>query len=128
MPIFYPSIQSVKQFTANLAQAAATYDLATVTGGDLMLTKSSIYVVTAGATFTSAAIATNQTSVTNIMTAVEGAVANLIAQKLIPIANANFPILLRSGQKIQYIIVGVTGTGSLLCTFEYNSITGGVLA
>lgn len=104
-----------KSFTANLAQAAGTYDLCTAAGDVLIYPAMlAIYVTTAGATFTSVAIQTNQTNPTNILTAGEGAVANLTAQKnvahAIPTSQA---ILLKSGQKLRYTIVGATGTGAL---------------
>lgn len=116
---------STKKFTANLAQAAATYDLATATGGDILIEAVAIYVATAGATFTSTKIHTNQTNDTNLMTVVEGAVANLVAQKVVPIAGANSPVFLASGQKIQYTIAGATGTGSLTVALRYRSLDSG---
>lgn len=119
----------VKEFTANLAQAAATYDLCTASGDLLVdLYKLGIYVATAGGTFTSVSIQTNQTNVTTILSAAEGAVANLIAQKnlvrAIPVVGG---LILRSGQKFQYTILGLTGTGSLRVDIPYLQITAGAV-
>lgn len=115
----------VARLTANLAQAAGTYTLGTVSVGAIQISKATVYVSTAGATFTSVQIKTNQTNSVNIMSAAEGAVANLTAQKNVTIANANVPITLESGQLLQYVIVGATGTGQLLVTIEYRPITAG---
>ncbi len=129
--IFQPGFSSAmqaKSFTANLAQAAATYDLCTATGGDVVLDiqKLAIYVATVGATLTSVSIQTNQTNITTILSAVEGAVANLIAQKnlvrVIPVIGG---LLLASGQKLQYTIVGVTGTGALTVAIPFMALTAG---
>ena len=122
------TVYSALSFTANLAQAAATYDLCTASGGDILidLYTLGIYVHAAGATFTSVSIQTNQTNNTIIMSAVEGAVANLIAQKnivrAIPVIGG---LVLKSGQKIQYTIVGATGTGTLNVLIPFIPITAG---
>jgi anti-anti-sigma regulatory factor len=123
-----PSTPQALSFTANLAQAAATYDLCTASGGDILLdiSRLAIYVATAGATLTSVSIQSNQTNITTILSAVEGAVANLIAQKnlvrVIPVIGG---LLLKSGQKLQYTIVGATGTGSLNVAIPFMSLTAG---
>lgn len=115
----------ITQFTANLAQAANTYDLLTATGG-IFIGKIVFYVATAGATFDSVSFQTNQTNPTEIMSAAEGAVANLTVQKIIPITYTfAVPIYLANGQKIQYTIVGATGTGSLTCSVLWSPATVG---
>ncbi len=117
-----PDTQQVrcKVFTANLAQAAATYDLATCNAvGGVVILSVDIYCVTAGATFTSVAIATNDTTVVPILSAVEGAVANLTAGKNIVKAFAT-QTYLHTSKKIQYTIVGATGTGSLRVIVRYQ--------
>lgn len=123
-----PTALQAKSFTANLAQAAATYDLCTASGGDVLidLQKLAIYVATAGATLTSVSIQSNQSNITTILSAVEGGVANLIAQKnlvrVIPVIGG---LLLASGQKLQYTIVGLTGTGSLTVAIPFMAMTAG---
>lgn len=130
MATFNPaSVTVIKQFTANLAQAAATYDLCTATGDVLIdLQRLAIYVATAGAVLTSVSIQTNQTNNTIILSAIEGAVANLIAQKnvvrAIPVIGG---LLLANGQKLQYTIVGATGTGSLTVAVPFLSIGGSTI-
>jgi len=118
------NIVQVGQFTANLAQAAATYTLCTATGGDILITNFSFYVQTAGSVFTSVQIKTNQTNSTDLMSAAEGVVANILAQKLVSVARTA-PIFLKSGQLLQYVIVGATGSGSLTCNFTYQPFTVG---
>lgn len=118
----------IAQFTANLAQAAATYDLCTATNGDVNIDVRglSIYVATAGAVLTSVAIQTNQTNNTALLSAVEGAVANLLAQKnLVRAIPTIGGLLLKSGQKLQYTLVGATGSGSLNVTVPYMPVTAG---
>lgn len=127
MAVFTPSTPTPIAFTANLAQAAATYDLCTASGDVLIdLYNLGVYVATAGATLTSVSIQTNQTNATTILSAVEGAVANLIAQKnivrAIPVIGG---LVLKSGQKIQFTILGATGTGSLSVIIPYSPITAG---
>lgn len=124
MPV-YPlvpstSLANIRAFTANLAQAAATYDLAVVNAlGGVVILGVDIYVQTAGATFTSVAIATNDTTVVPILSAVEGAVANLTVGKNVVKAFSGATYL-HTGKKIQYTIVGATGTGSLLVVVRYQ--------
>lgn len=122
-----PDTQQIrcKTFTANLAQAAATYDLATASAvGGVVILSVDIYVVTAGATFTSVAIATNDTTVVPILSAVEGAVANLTVGKNVVKAFATNTYL-HTSKKIQYTIVGVTGTGSLLVVIRFQPSVNG---
>lgn len=121
-----PTVQNqseVKEFTINLAQAAATYDLFTASG-DVAIEDISYYVSTVGATFTSVAVQTNDTTVLALVSAVEGAVANILAGKTLrPAAAQSFQ--LRSGKKVQYVIVGVTGTGAIKAVVRFRPITGG---
>ena len=104
-----------KSFAANLAQAANTYDLCTASGDVLIdINRLAIYVTKKNATLTSVSIQSNQTNATTLLSAAEGAVANLIAQKnlvrAIPVIGN---LLLKSGQKLTFTIAGSTGTGAL---------------
>lgn len=119
------SLIKTKVFTANLAQAAATYDLATcnATGG-VVIHDVQIYVATAGATFTSVAIATNDTTAVAILSAAEGAVANLTVGKNVAKAFTG-PTYLHTSKKIQFTMVGSTGTGSLLVIVRYQPSVAG---
>lgn len=116
-----------RSFTANLAQAAGTYDLCTATGGDVSIDmyNISLYVVTAGATFTSVSVQTNQTNPTVVLTSAEGAVANIIAQKNLVRSVTVGSLLLASGQKLQYTIAGATGTGSLKVAMAFMPLANG---
>lgn len=118
-PVPDTGMSRVKVFTANLAQAAATYDLATVnvTGG-IVIHDVQIYCSVAGATFTSVAIASNDTTPVALLSAAEGAVANLTAGKNIAKAFTG-PTYLHTSKKLQYAIVGSTGTGTLLVVVRY---------
>lgn len=116
-----------KQFTANLAQAAGTYDLCQASGSDVYVVGMSVYVQTAGATFTSVAIQTNQTTPQVLLSSSDGAVANLTAQKQLfnsigGWSQSGGPVLLRDGQKIQFTLVGLTGTGTLLVGFIFMPV------
>jgi hypothetical protein len=107
-----------KEFSADLSQAAGTYDICAASGGGCYVEDVVVYVTTAAATLTSVSIQTNQANSTTVMSAVEGAVANLISQKVVSLALSR-PIYLADGQKLQYTIVGATGTGALLVVPKY---------
>lgn len=117
----------IKQFTADLSQAAGTYDLLAASGSGIYIKNANIYVSTAGATFTSVSIQTNQTTPKVILSSTDGAVANLTSQAQIENSidgwGRSHPIYLASGQKWQYTIVGTTGTGALLVTVEFLPVT-----
>jgi hypothetical protein len=114
-----------KVFTANLAQAAGTYDLAAANAtGGVIIHDIQIYVVTAAATLTSVAIQTNDTTSVPILSAVEGAVANLTVGKNVSKV-FNGPTYVHTSKKIQYTLVGTTGTGSLLVVVRYQPTTNG---
>jgi hypothetical protein len=108
----------------NCAQAAGTYDLFTATG-DCLVEVNTYYQITAGATFTSLAIQTDDTTPFVIMSAAEGAVANLTAQKNITTANKIAPFLLQNGKKIRMTLVGTTGTGTGMLAVQYTPVTTG---
>ena len=115
----------VRTFSANLAQAAATYDLATATGGDVWLAEAIVYVTTAGATFTSVSIQSNDTTPVTILSAAEGAVANVTVGKNLKLFSS--AAFIASGKKLQYTIVGVTGTGLLTVAVLSRPVVAGVL-
>ncbi|CAB4196595.1 hypothetical protein UFOVP1290_115 [uncultured Caudovirales phage] len=126
--VILTTIPIAAEFTANVAQAAGTYTLGTVTG-TVLIDKVSFYITTAGATFTSVAFQTNQTTPFVFLTAGDGAVANLVAQKNLPTTwIQNIPVTLKTGTLIQYTIVGATGTGSISVIISYRPIAGGYIA
>lgn len=115
----------VKQFTLDLSQVAGTYDIFTAFVSDVIIEHIILYIATAGAVLSSVAIKTNQTTAFDILTAVDGAVANLTSQKnLITTWTQQIPIILASGQKMQYFLVGVTGSGSIRMSVMYRSFNG----
>lgn len=114
-----------KSYSMNVQQAAATYDIATATGGDIYIKSAKVYVGTAVITLTSVSIQTNMTTAVVIMSAVEGAVANLTGDKNITIAFAT-PFILPSTKKLQFTIVGVTsGQGTMKLIVEYMRCAAG---
>ncbi len=124
-PVVDTSLSKVKVFTANLAQAAATYDLATVNAtGGVLIQDIQMYMSVAGATFTSLAIQTNDTTSVPILSAVEGALALLTVGKNIAKAFTG-PTYLHTSKKIQYTIVGATGTGTMLVVVRYMPTVSG---
>lgn len=120
-----PNVSVTVEKAVNCAQAAASYDLLTATGGDVFIEVNRYYQITAGATFTSLAIQTDDTTNFVIMSAAEGAVANLTAQKNITTANTISPFLLQSGKKIRMTLVGSTGTGTGMLSITYAPCTPG---
>ena len=124
-PVADTSLLQAKVFTLSLAQAAATYDLATVNAvGGILIHDVSIYCATVGLTFTSVSIQTNDTTAVVILSAVEGAVANLTAGKNIAKAFTG-PTYLHTSKKLQYSIIGATGTGSLLVIVRFMPTVSG---
>jgi len=116
-----------KESTLDLAQAAATYDALTASG-DLQVEAMSFYVSEAGADFTSVAVATDQTNPVTILTAAEGAVANVVAEKTLDFAYARFPFQMRDGQKLQYTLVGAGTAGEIRMTVIYRPVVQGEYA
>lgn len=124
-PVIDTAQLKTKVFTANLAQAAGTYDLATCNStGGIVIQDVQLYMSVAGATFTSVAIQTNDTTLVPILSAVEGAVANLSVGKNVVKAFAAATYL-HTSKKIQYTIVGVTGTGTMLVVIRYQPTVSG---
>lgn len=129
MSLYIPTrgniIDLAPQFTMNLAQAAATYDLCTASGGDVIVWGINVFCTVSGATWTSVTIQTNSTTNFVIMNATEGARANFTAGKdVAPTWTQVAKILVRSGNKIQYTIAGSTGTGSAVVTVLCQSVAG----
>lgn len=124
-PIPDTSTTKVATLTINLAQAAATYDAGTVAGGAIMLLNAIAYVSVVGATFTSVSIQTNTTTAVEILSAAEGAVANVTANKNLKVFST--ATMIPSGSKIQYTIVGSTGTGTILLQIRYQPMANGAV-
>lgn len=118
-----PTTSQVKEFTLNLAQAAGTYDLCTASG-DVLIEDVRYQVTTVGATFTSVAVKNNESTLYTLLSAVEGAVANILAGTNLSPAAAQ-KLRLPSGKKLQYIIVGATGTGAIKAVITFRPITAG---
>jgi len=135
MSTFAPSFASVPDtqitkvaaLTINLAQAAATYDAGTVSGGPVMLMTWGVYVSVVGTLFTSVSVQTNDTVPVELLSAAEGALANVLAGKNLKVSNT--AIIIPSGKKIQYTLIGLTGTGTMLLYAVYKPLAvGAVLA
>ena len=121
-------IDLCQEFTVNLAQAAATYDLCLATG-NVVIWGLSCFCTVVGATFTACTIQTNDTVSFQILSAADGAVANWTAGKQMPITWTQVQkINLRSGKKLQYTITGATGTGTGIVTVMAQSVNGGFLS
>lgn len=72
-PLPETSLPKTKVFTANLAQAASTYTLATCNAsGGVIILGMEIYCSVAGATFTSVSIQTNDTTAVEFLSSTEG--------------------------------------------------------
>jgi len=114
--IAYSENSVVQPGSINLQQAANTYDLFTATGGGVMVEFFSITLpnvnVSDDATITSIAVVTDTTAVITLLSAANGAKANLVA-------NASFsyalPFALPVGKKIRLTIAGGAADASTLC-------------
>jgi hypothetical protein len=124
-PVADISLLKTKVFTLNLAQAAATYTAATVNStGGILLQDVQFYVATAGATFTSVSVQTNDTTAVTLLSALEGALANLTVGKNVLKAFTG-PTYVHTSKLIQFTLVGVTGTGSMLMVLRYQPTVAG---
>lgn len=95
--------------------------------GDVLVLRYSFYVVTAFTSTTNTStlnIHTDDTTPTDLVSAADGAEANLTVKTQIFPAAVNAPFQLRSGQKIQHTVGGedqLTGVGKLV--IEYVPIS-----
>ncbi len=115
-----PLSPNYKTFTANLNQAAATYDLCTATG-DVLIKIVTIFVAVAAIGLTSISISSNNTTADVVLASTLLATLT-VGKNLTPVS---LPFLLPSTKKIQYTIVGVASAGSLTIGLE---VLGGTLA
>ena len=116
-----------KEVVISLIHVVGTYDVLTAVG-DVMILGQETFVKVAGVGFVSIELLTNQTTTVQIMTAAEGAVANITIDKnLLGLTMPNNQrFQLRNGQKIQLKINGTNGTaGELRLVVEYRTISGG---
>jgi len=112
----------VKEWTLDLSQVAGNYDITTASG-DSLVESFAIYVATAAATLDSVKIYTDDTTVFELMTIVEGATANLLEGAQIHTANMNKPFRMTALKKIKYTLAGTTGTGSIKLVLKYYPIS-----
>lgn len=112
-----------QSFTANLAQNAGTYDLATASA-DVVIQSITVFVATAPTGLTSVTMQSSNTTSDVVLASTLLAIMTG-GKNLTPVS---LPFLLPSTKKIQYTIVGNgTGTGALTVIIEYESPSGGSL-
>lgn len=118
--------EKVTEVTLDLSQAAATYDAMTAFG-DVLIELISFYVsIVGGGLLTSVSVQTDDTTVQQLLTVAEGAVANLVAQQTLAFAYAKMPIRLQSGKKIQYTIASTgASTGQIKFVVKWMQISSG---
>ena len=104
--------------TFDLNQAASTYDLYTATGASVYVERFTFTMpsspdVTDDATITSISIQTDTATVITLLSAANGAKANLIADTVFSYTT---PFALPVGNKIQLTIAGGAADASTVCT------------
>jgi len=121
MSTFAPAPSTVTKATANLSQVAATYDLVTATGGDVLVTRVTPFVSVAATGLVSITMQTNNTAADAVLAST---LLNALTggTKLAVLAT---PVFLPSGKKIQYTIVGTGTAGSLKVALEYQPLDAG---
>ena len=124
---YAPQAFVAKSFNADFSIGSATADVCTASGDVLIdVATVSMYVVSAGGVLTSVSVHTNQTNQTVLLTALEGALVNILPQKVllhaIPMIGG---LILKSGQKIVYTVVGIGGTGSMDIAIPFMPLTTG---
>jgi hypothetical protein len=122
--------------TIDLAQAAAVYDLFTGTTQDFIVEQLIFRMpnvdASDDATITSIAIATDDATPVEFITALQGAVANLGPERQIAYPQAgNPPVLIKVGTKIQLTIAGGAADAATVCdvvVIGRAAVSGGYLA
>lgn len=119
MPVYSSGMPSkVKLFTVNLNQAGSTYDLCTASG-DAVFRVVGLFSGTAAGGLTSVSIQTNNTTATEILSAVEGAVAGLTGGKnIVNTFGSEKCLVLADTKKIQYTITGTGNAGTIKVFLE----------
>lgn len=110
-----------KSFTMNLNQNAGTYDLLTVSGGNIDIVGIEFYNDVAAAGLTSVSAATNDTTPTTVLATTN--LAALTGGKNLTAFST--PTILGTGKKIQYTVVGNGSAGSIQVMVRYLSMTPG---
>jgi len=100
--------QQIAKTTEDLNQVAGTYDLFTGTTQDVLLESLLIRMpnIVAGGAITSISIQTDDATPQVLLSAADGAVANLTAEAQLAWQNFNAPILIKVDKKIQLTIAG----------------------
>lgn len=130
MAVWAPSVQDtekaiLKVFSFSMNQAAGTYTIGTVSGGDIVIQSIIPYVSVAGVGLTSVAVQTDDTTVTTILATT--LLAALTGGKNLAILNT--PFYLPSGKHIQGTIVGAGSGGNLqLAVLYYRVASGAVIS
>ena len=125
--------QQIAKTTEDLNQAAATYDLFTGTTQDVLLESILIRMpnIVAGGAITSISIQTDDATPQVLLSAADGAVANLTAEAQLAWQNFNAPILIKVGTKVQLTIAGGAHGVAYVCDIvaKTRAVTsGGYLA
>jgi hypothetical protein len=114
--------EQASQFTLNLDNED-DIRIFYVSGGDILITGASFFVVVAGTLLTSVSVRTSTINGVVLLTAAEGTVANLLASKELAFAYSRFPFLLKSGYEMYYTIVNGPGTGQIRMTLRWMRTT-----
>ena len=125
--------QQIAKTTEDLNQAEATYDLFTGTTQDVLLESLLIRMpnIVAGGAITSISIQTDDATPQILLSATDGAVANLVAEAQLAWQNFNAPILIKVGKKVQLTIAGGAHGVAYVCDIvaKTRAVTsGGYLA
>lgn len=116
-----PTVPRVKKGVFSLNAAAATYDILTATGGDILVEIEQVYVKTAAAGLTSAAIATNHATPKSVVAS--ALLAAITLDLAMTVVTSKF--VLPSGKKIQGTIVGTGSGGEIDVVVKYTPLDAG---
>lgn len=121
--------QQIAKTTEDLDQVAGTYDLFTGTTQDVLLESLLIRMpnIVAGGAITSISIQADDTTPQVLISAADGAVANLTAEVQLAWQNYCAPVLIKVGTKIQLTIAGGAHGSSYVCEVivKVRAITSG---
>ena len=108
----------MRSFTVSLNRAAGTYDICQA-AGVVQILRVVPHEVTAAAGLTSVSLQSNATTPQEYLSAAEGAVANLTADKTIVNANREVRHTLLATRKLQATIVGTGSDGVMLVPVHF---------
>lgn len=119
-----PGLVPIQQVSIDLARAAGVYDVLSSPTTSSLIEVYAIYNAQAGAGLVSVALQTDDTTPDVLLSAAEGAVANLTGSRNLAFARTK-PLAIVESKKLQATIVGTGSAGMLVMIYRpiFGSVT-----